>query len=712
MPEVALVRTANESAPVSTTNQKSGSDMKGTAKDKDKSLATSSKEPSPQSQAAGDPIQETNHVKDKEQTEQEHNNGDIVDASSKPNKGNTQVINGTTEAENEEHVASAAAAAKASDLSWETSSQDVEMKEASPAAAEVTDQNKDQDKDIPMTQREAAPASARETTHHNGGSSGIGEGINQEDLDGALLDGALDDYDDLDQDTEDTEVGNGENDFSDDDDDDDLDDVDDRLLDSSDKQEPGDDEMMHSPAGMSHTDTVKSDDRVDTPDESADQQAKEAAPVHSEDSDSDLPDPEGSDNEHDEAEDEDEEEEDEETDEEDADGDDEEMEEDEDEEPVKKASEPKKDPVFPQKPVLNRPSATEEELKDSGDELSDLSEFDDTDDSDEDDDMPEVKSTNNKESVAATSPSAATTMAAAQNNAKLTQATTTPAGGRKRSLQASSKEGTKQQEQEPIKAEQEDKIEIPNGSTGGGRARLLERKVSETEEVHHSDKESGSEAPEEEEEEEEKPAEEEEEEEEEDLETKQVHKDALEALTSIEVEFANLRDKMYEERMTELDREVEMINAGTHPELSSLMQEIEQKREQRLRFADMGKKYLNDIAQSAYSVAEYRAHCTFQSARRTTRTDMVRALGKKQQRMIMELTLAGELHKRKVTEDKATLVRARKLKRMEVNELKAISERRGFPTSSKLRSVSSAELDSDFAALGTTGQLMRQGAQG
>lgn len=42
------------------------------------------------------------------------------------------------------------------------------------------------------------------------------------------------------------------------------------------------------------------------------------------------------------------------------------------------------------------------------------------------------------------------------------------------------------------------------------------------------------------------------------------------------------------------------------------MQEIEQKREQRLRFADMGKKYMIDITQTAYQVAEYRAHCTFQ----------------------------------------------------------------------------------------------------
>ncbi|KAG0248891.1 hypothetical protein BG011_009807 [Mortierella polycephala] len=180
-----------------------------------------------------------------------------------------------------------------------------------------------------------------------------------------------------------------------------------------------------------------------------------------------------------------------------------------------------------------------------------------------------------------------------------------------------------------------------------------------------------------------------------------MHKDALEALTSIEVEFASLRDKMYEERMMELDREVEMINDGSHPELSSLMQEIEQKRNQRLRIAEMGRKYLTDIARNKYVVAEYQAHCTFQSARRTTRSDMVRALGKKQQQMIMDLKLSSDTHKRKVTADKASLLRARKQRRMEVNELRVANERLGFPTSTKVTTVTTVELDSDFAAMGS-----------
>jgi len=54
------------------------------------------------------------------------------------------------------------------------------------------------------------------------------------------------------------------------------------------------------------------------------------------------------------------------------------------------------------------------------------------------------------------------------------------------------------------------------------------------------------------------------------------------------------------------------------------------------------------------------------------------------------------------TPDKAVLLRARKHKRAEVNELKSISEKRGFPTSSKLSMVTQAELQDDFALMGVS----------
>ncbi|KAF9901190.1 hypothetical protein EC991_006421 [Linnemannia zychae] len=510
-----------------------------------------------------------------------------------------------------------------------TVDQDEEMKEASPITTDVIEE------DTPMT--EPAPVVKPRDL------PGIPEGIDQEDLDGGLLDGALDDYDDLDQDTEDTEVGNGEDDFSDDDDDDDDDDLDGPLLNSTDKVNHDSD--AHVPGVMSHADTAKSED-PDSDDE-MDQDERDEA-LQTEDSDSDLGDLDASDNDQDDDDDDD--------DEGDADGEDGDDDEEEEEEEEEIKPPIKKDTVLSQKPTLHRPSITEEELKDSGDELSDLSEFDDTDDSDEDDNIPEPKPV--AKEVPSSAPPPAPTSGEKTGSATASITGPTPAaattakptlGGRKRSLHETTVEPLKP-EDESIKSEQDEQAEVPIPS---GRARLSEpgsrkRRVSEAEDTQPSDKESESEVADEEEEETEKTTREEDEDEgEEDHEMKQLHKDALDALTSIEIEFANLRDKMYEERLMELDREVEMINDGTHPELSSLMQEIEQKREHRLHIADMGRKYKTDIAQSAFDIAEYQAHCTFQSARRNIRTRMVHDMGKKQRQLILELTLSSDSRKRK-----------------------------------------------------------------
>ncbi|KAG0053197.1 hypothetical protein BGZ83_001508 [Gryganskiella cystojenkinii] len=616
---------------------------------------------------------------------------------------------------------------------------DKEIQAVNDTRTAIGNQSLDQGQDQEM--KEASPLPADPINGLNGATPNViessarstGQEIDQFDLDGGLLDGALDDYDDLDQDTEDTEVGNGEGDFSaDDDDDDDEGDEDNDEANNNNDRQPGSgaaaatttrsrfSRASPSRKGIQHN-TLNLDEVVE--------------PVHSEDSDSDHP-MEGSENEEaedapevDPGEEEEEEDEDDDADADDDDDDDDEEDVDEGEEGDEEEDEPNEPEAPPtragaslsQKPVLNRPSIpTAEDLKDSGDELSDLSEFDDTDDSDEDDTVlqnktspqnngpPTLNGTISKEALEPES----TAVSVGNNNKPIL-------GGRKRSSLGTLHENDPQFiDQDRAKSEQDDqRSESLNNRSRTIETSLRSRKASMTADIKRAENESAAEGAEDEEEEEEDEDEEDEEknaemedieehdeadevEQEEDQETKQMHKDALDALTSIEVEFANLRDKMYEERMLELDEEVEMINSGTHPELSSLMQEIEQKREQRLAVADMGKKHKTDIAQHQYDVTEYQAHCTFQSSRRNTRVELLRDFGKKQRQLMLELTFSSDAQKRKVTADKPILVRERKHRRMAANELRVTKDRRGFPGSTKLAMVGAHELDEDFAAMG------------
>ncbi|KAG9324662.1 hypothetical protein KVV02_000339 [Mortierella alpina] len=507
------------------------------------------------------------------------------------------------------------------------------------------------------------------------------EKVSAEDLNGALLDGALDDVDDedLDGDTEDgilAQENEGtpadQNQEGEEGEEGELDEDGDEPMERASSQDPAaeEDSQMESPMEDQGEGSANGDieGRV-VPNEDDEDDEDNATPAgHSED-ESELPEDEGS---HEE-----------EGDEEDEDGEEVEDEEDEDDDGRSMTLEVKKTAPssFPQKPTLNRPQLIAEEEKDSGDDLSDLSEFDDTDDSDDDDDH------DGRDTTTATTTRSSRAKAEVASTAGAGVASRPSLGGRKRSLRENSRETKGREDKLKKEAEEEHDDDYDDPRT------------------RHSDKETESEVAEDEDREEDEEAkvddEDEEAEEEEDLEKKRVHMDAMEALTTIEVDFANLRDKMYEERMLELDREVEMINAGTHPELSTLMREIEDKREQRLRVAKAWRTHMGEIAQCEFEIKEYQAHCTYQSKKRVHRTDLVQDLGRKRRKLILELNLSSDNRRKDgVVPDKVALIRARKQRRAAANELRAVKEHHGFPTSKKLPTATNAELAEDFEAMG------------
>ncbi|KAF9302417.1 hypothetical protein BGZ74_005387 [Mortierella antarctica] len=602
-----------------------------------------------------------------------------------------------------------------------------------------------QDHDVEMNDANAQDQD-EEQTH----TTGTRKGIDQEDLDGGLLDGALDDVEeeeedddeDLGHDTEDTEVGHAnerdndnenENGFSDEDEHmngprADEEDKEESPIEPNDvssheiQEEEEEEEEEHEDNHVAKT--VHQD--ADLEDVSVAEENDESAQVHSDDSDSEHPGAEGSEHEGEEDDDDDDGEDGEEDDDEEEDGEDEEEgsaapedEDDNEDEEEEEAPPPpppppvvKKEITLSQKPILNRPQIIEEELKDSGDDLSDLSEFDDTDDSDEDDEIaqPKTKAGSSSASGSGSTTITTSTRAAAAAAAAAVTATSVSARaaarglGRKKSLRETSAELKHEVDKAETVEQEEEEAQKTGSRTRQGGSPKTARSKSKTAEVQQPNKGSGSEAQGEEEgvkvQGEDEEEEEAHEDEEEDLEAKQVHREALEALTSIEVEFATLRDRMYDERMLELDREVDMINLGTHPELSSLMREIHEKREQRLQIARAWRTHKGEIAQCQFEIAEYQAHCTFQASRRNTRADLTRELGHRQRTLILDLTRMTNDRKRKVMADKVVLVKARKQKRIEANNLSLISERRGFPVNSPLRMVTTTELDEDFSAMG------------
>lgn len=72
-----------------------------------------------------------------------------------------------------------------------------------------------------------------------------------------------------------------------------------------------------------------------------------------------------------------------------------------------------------------------------------------------------------------------------------------------------------------------------------------------------------------------------------DAEASQQRQEAMDLLTRMELGFAMLRERLYRERLEELEREAEMIQQGTHPELRLLHTLIDTRKERRLAHLDV-----------------------------------------------------------------------------------------------------------------------------
>lgn len=72
-----------------------------------------------------------------------------------------------------------------------------------------------------------------------------------------------------------------------------------------------------------------------------------------------------------------------------------------------------------------------------------------------------------------------------------------------------------------------------------------------------------------------------------------------------------LPNRMYEEKMSELNEEAIMIANGTHPELVTLMAEIEEKKGKRIHSAEAWRKHQHANFKQQFEGFEYQANIHF-----------------------------------------------------------------------------------------------------
>ncbi|KAI8992379.1 Sds3-like-domain-containing protein [Pilobolus umbonatus] len=180
----------------------------------------------------------------------------------------------------------------------------------------------------------------------------------------------------------------------------------------------------------------------------------------------------------------------------------------------------------------------------------------------------------------------------------------------------------------------------------------------------------------------------------------QRHKEALEALTHIEMEFARLRDKMYQEKMSELNEEAIMIANGTHPELISLMAEIEEKKDRRISSAEAWRRHQHANFKKQFEGFEYQANIHFISQKNALRRNLLSGIYTKRWRMDDERAKLNDPTRNRIFLDGREMVAHKRGQKEESGELQDIKEAVGFPMAPNPIGLNSEDVDEDLKILG------------
>ncbi|CAL3966339.1 unnamed protein product [Diplocarpon coronariae] len=191
---------------------------------------------------------------------------------------------------------------------------------------------------------------------------------------------------------------------------------------------------------------------------------------------------------------------------------------------------------------------------------------------------------------------------------------------------------------------------------------------------------------------------------------------ALERLSAIERQFTTFRDRLYNERLEQLNREEEMLRQDipTHPGYLAMMQCIKARRDERIRIADTLREYevqnlrTQSVAKRSQVLAQYKQEV------RDIRERKIEQLGKQW----YEIQHDRRNHAGNVMDyalGYPTRINEQKLNQMayntEVSILSGIAKYAGFPAAPTMASTSAAELEEDLEKMGVRRKHAQQHIQ-
>ncbi|KAK6541013.1 hypothetical protein TWF694_008394 [Orbilia ellipsospora] len=184
---------------------------------------------------------------------------------------------------------------------------------------------------------------------------------------------------------------------------------------------------------------------------------------------------------------------------------------------------------------------------------------------------------------------------------------------------------------------------------------------------------------------------------------------AAEDLATIEILFAQLRDKIVEERVAEIDKEIAMLQDGTHPELILMSQAIEAHKKEKIEKANTLLGFQLETAEQERIANRAAIWAQYSQEIRETREKCFSEANKlwwaiHRERRAADTSVSDYVYK--IPKSLSTQINHRTRYNAEVSLLSGIAKHVGFPAAPAIMGATNDEVRADLEAMGVRRRIL------
>ncbi|KAI9728266.1 MAG: hypothetical protein M1834_007759 [Cirrosporium novae-zelandiae] len=180
-------------------------------------------------------------------------------------------------------------------------------------------------------------------------------------------------------------------------------------------------------------------------------------------------------------------------------------------------------------------------------------------------------------------------------------------------------------------------------------------------------------------------------------------KTAMDALGAIEKQFAIFKEKLYDDRLAQVDKELESLTQPnpTHPEYLAMVECIDERRDRKLNYEQTLLRFKAQSLKTTAVATRAHIHSQFYQDARKIREDILEEAGKQWMQIHRDRSAEKSVeYGYKFPARRSEQIKQQAAYNLEVSILSGLAKYVGFPAAPELKGATSLELDEDNEKMG------------